>query len=219
MANVNKPVGLTPVSYLNGSDWDGRGNIYSILAADVNAFYVGDPVAPSASGGDARGIPAVTVGTPGTGPWMGVILAIGTSPGAVNTIMSGGGPYIDPNNLSSVFRSSGAKSVNYYALVADDPNIIYEAQEDSVGGAIAVGSIHNNINLIAAAPGTGVVVSAYQLDSSTAATTNTLDMRILRVRNRIDNAVGVNCKWEVMFNTHFHRVGTPTAIANVRQGV
>lgn len=217
MANVNKPMGLTPVSYLNGSDWDGRGNIYSILAADTNAFFVGDPVIPSSSGGDANGIPAVTIGTPGTGPWLGVILAIGTSPGT--TVLRGGGPYIDPNNLGNVNRSSGAKAVNFYALVSDDPDIIYEVQEDSVGGAIAVGSIHNNCNLIAGVPGTGVVVSGWMLDSSTAATTNTLDMRILRVVPRVDNAVGALAKWHVMFNTHFNRVGTPTAIANVRQGI
>lgn len=217
MANVNKPVGLTPVSYLNGSDWDGRGNIYSILAADTNAFYVGDPVIPSSSGGDANGIPACTIGIPGTGPWLGVVLAIGTAPGT--TILRGGGPYIDPNNLGSVFRSSGAKAVNYYALVADDPDIIYEVQENSSGGALAVGSIHNNINLVAAAPATGVVVSAYQIASNTVNTTNTLDMRILRLAPRADNAIGVNAKWYCMFNTHFNRVGRPTAIANVREGI
>lgn len=206
MANADKPTGLTPVSYLNGADWDGRGNIYSILAADTNAFYVGDPVIPSSSGGTTKGIPAVTIGTPGTGPWLGVILAIGTV-GA-----DGGGPYINPDDLTAVFRTSGAKSVDYFALVADDPNIIYEVQEDSVGGALAVGSIHNNINLIAAAPGTGVKVSAYELDSSTVNTTATLDMRLLRLPSRYDNAIGVNAKWYTIFNNHFFKSAGLTGI-------
>lgn len=210
MANLNKPTGLTPVSYLNGSDWDGRGNIYSILAADTNAIFVGDPVVPVAAGGDAGGIPAVSIGTPGTGPWLGVVLAIGTI-GA-----QGGGPYIDPNNLALVNRPTGAQAVNYYALVADDPHVIYEVQEN---GNMGVTAIHNNVNLVAAAPATGVKVSAYQISSASAATTNTLDMRVMRLVKRPDNAVGTNAKWHVMFNTHFYKVGTPTAIANVRQGV
>lgn len=220
MANINKPVGLTPVSYLNGSDWDGRGNIYSILAADTNAFFVGDPVVPAATGADANGIPAVTIPTlaaGGGGPFMGVVLAIGTAPG--NTVIRGGGPYIDPNNLALVNRTSGAKAVNYYALVADAPDIIYEAQEDSIGGFIPAADVHMNVNLIAGVPGTGQNVSAYQLDSSVRGALQTLDMRLLRLAPRVDNAIGALAKWYVVFNTHFHKVGIPTAIANVRAGI
>lgn len=202
MANADKPTGLTPVSYLNGADWDGRGNIYSILAADTNAFFVGDPVGPATGGATTNGIPAVTIMTPGTGPWLGVILAIGTV-GA-----GGGGPYINPSDLSLISRSSGAKSVDYFALVSDDPNIIYEVQEDSVGGAIAVTSVWRNFNLIAAAPATGVVVSGYELDSSAVGDETTRDVKLLRLPQRYDNAVGVNAKWHVMFNNHVFRAGT-----------
>lgn len=209
MANSDKPSGLTPVRYLNGSDWDGRGNIYCILAADTNAYHVGQPVIPSSSGGSSSGIPAVATGTPGTGPWLGVILAVGSM---LTSGAQGGGPYISQNDLTVTSRPAAAQSTDWFCLVADDPNIIFEAQEDSVGGALAVTNIHNNINLIAAAPATGVVVSGYELDSSTVNTTATLDMRIKGLVKRADNAVGVNAKWEVLFNNHFFKSAGLTGI-------
>ena len=44
MANANKPFGLKPVSYLNGSPYNGQARLYSVASGNATALYVGDPV-------------------------------------------------------------------------------------------------------------------------------------------------------------------------------
>lgn len=201
MANVNKPMGLTPVKYLNGADWDGRGSVYSVATALAEVLSPGDPVMLSGTAdatGCFPGIVRATAGAGATTPAVGVLLAIGTVPN---------GPFVNPNNLTTVQKASAAAGV-YYALVADDPNIIYEIQEDSVGGSIGIASVGLNANFIYANPATGVVVSAAMLDSNTVgASATALDLKILRLAPVVGNALGTYAKWWVMFNTHAFRPG------------
>lgn len=192
MPNVNKPSGLSPVKYLGGADWDGKVNIYAIAAANTNAFVPGDPVVPD-GGADAYGIPTVTLATVGANPVIGSVVNIGTN--------AKGGPYIDPNNLSLTSRPSGAQSVVYYVAVADDPFIIYEAQEDSVGGALTAADAFRNIALVAGSPATGVKVSGWMIDSSDAGAT-TSNVKLLGLVQRLDNAFGNFAKWLVLINNH-----------------
>lgn len=58
------------------------------------------------------------------------------------------------------------------------PGSLYEVQEDAVGGAVATTSIGNNATMIVANANTTTGMSGTMLDSSTAATTNTLDLCI-----------------------------------------
>lgn len=195
MANVNKPSGLSPVKYLGGADWDGKVNIYSIAAADTNAYFPGDPVILSGSG-DGFGIPGVTLATVGANPVIGVIVAVGTN--------AKGGPYVNPNDLTATSRPSGAQTPIYYAAVADDPFILFEAQEDSLplpNGALAAGDIGRNIALIAGTPASGVKVSAWQVDSSDAGATGS-NVKLYGLVQRIDNAFGNFAKWLVLINNH-----------------
>ena len=80
MANTNKPMGLSPVQYLNGSPWNGQARQYYIPSANTSAFAIGDPVASSASA-DANGVPAfqlrpeIVLDVPVTSPWR---LGVGT---------------------------------------------------------------------------------------------------------------------------------------------
>lgn len=191
MANVNKPSGLTPVKYLNGSDWDGRGNVYSVAASNGTILSPGDPVALTGTADATGKYPQIARATPGSG-LVGVLIAIGLNPN---------GPFVNPNDLTVMQKPAGVAPV-YYALVVDDPAVIFEAQEDSDGGALAITAVGQNINVIFANPATGVVVSAVQLDSSSAAAGATLDCKLLRLVNRVDNELGVHAKWWVTINNH-----------------
>lgn len=198
MANVSKPSGLSPVKYQSGADWDGKGNIYFIGSAEGNALFVGDPVKLSGDGDTTRGIPGVVLGTAGATA-VGVILAIGTNPD--------GGPYIDPNNLTLV-SAPATKTQNYYALVADDPSIIFEAQETASGGtALTSAAIGENIDFAAASPATGVRVSAFTLNNAAHDTTSTRNCKLLGLVRRADNAFGFAAKWLVLLNNHSFRTG------------
>jgi hypothetical protein len=208
--NPNRPAGLSPTRYLNGAKYDGKGQMYCVLAADTNAYYVGDIVVQAAGGGDANGVPAVTLATAGAVA-LGVIVSIGTLQGT--GYLAPGGPYINAANLNLVNRPSGAQTSNYYALVSDDPNIIYEIQEGGSGTNLTTAAIGNNANFLYAAPATGVAVSGTVLNNATVATTSTLNLKILRLAQRVDNHFvtgtgGGYQKWEVVINSHIFRAGT-----------
>lgn len=201
--NPNKPAGLNPIRYLNGAKYDGKVQTYVVLAADTNPYYIGDLVTPSANG-DAAGIPAVTLATAGNVA-VGVVVAIGLFPF---------GPYIDPNNLQRVWRPSGAQTPNYYAAISDDPNIIYEIQEGGANTNLTQTSCNRNANIVYAAPATGVNVSGTMINNASVNTTSTLNLKLLRLTQRIDNHFVTNPatgggfqKWEAIINNHYFRTG------------
>jgi len=190
MANTNQLSGLSPVKYMNGAPWNGGGNVYSIDSGYATALYIGDPVASSGTS-DTLGIQGVVLASAGAA-CRGVIVGIGT---VVN------GPYVNPNNLSLIYAPA-TKTVNYYALVVDDPNVIFEIQE--VGTALAAADCGLNANF---SFGTASTVSGVGILNSSKAVTATLNMRILGLAQRADNVFGTYAKWNVLINNHEFRTG------------
>lgn len=219
MAFPNKPAGLSPVEFLSGATWNGQGHLYAIPEADTAGYWVGDVVMPGTSaggtfgaGGDSQGIQYVTKYTEASAdPVLGVIVAIGTDPT--------GSQYIQPNNLALNYRPAAAQSQVFYALVVDDPNVIYEVQEGGTGTNLTSAVIGYYCDLLVAAPATvGVVaVSGTQLDNtSTSDSTTTLPVKLLGLVQRSDNGFttspstgGGGQKWRVILNNHFYRSATP----------
>lgn len=198
MANTNKPQGLQPVGYLNGAPWTGGGHVYCIPDTDdTNAFAVGDPVM-LAGGADSAGIPTITLATAGTGNL--VLGAIVSMAGA----QVYGADYGVPQDTPVVIPAT--KTRNYYVLVADDPNTVFELQEDSVGGAIAATNIALNHNLVSGT--NNGYISGWMLDSSGAATTATLQMKIVQAAPRQGNTPFADyAKWWCIINNHAYRIG------------
>lgn len=203
MANANQPSGLAPVRYLNGNPWSGAVNLYCILAADTNAYYVGDIVTTIGNANaDGNGIPAVTLCAAGTAA-RGVIVSLGT--------LGPGGPYANPNNLGSVSRPAGAASQNYYVAVCDDPDVIFEVQEGGVGAVLTATSVNRNVNWNTGGAGrvAGLALSPGFLDNNTVNTTSTLNLKILQAVQRVDNTpFAANQKWQVKLNNHEFSGGT-----------
>lgn len=196
MPNANRPTGLSPVKYLNGSDWDGRGNLYYLDSTSANALYPGDPV-KLVAGLDAKGgLQSIDLATAGA-TMVGVAVAIGTSRF---------GPYVDPTDLTKQ-SAPAAKTKGYYVLVVDDPNVIFEIQENSTPGALDKTAASKNANFIYAAPAAGAAYSGVQLDSSTVAVTSTLNLKLMGLSQRPDNALGAQAKWLCLINNHSYRVG------------
>jgi hypothetical protein len=196
MANANKPRGLQPVKYLGGADWDGRGNVYYIPTSDTTySYHVGDPVTHLGSA-DANGIPGIVKATAGSG-LLGSILAIGTNPN---------GPWVNPNDLSKVYVGK-TRTVAYYALVADDPNIIFEVQEVSGGTQLTAAEVGLNANLDITTEQTTGFVSDTEVGNSAEAGTSTLDVKLLGLVQRTGNAFGAYAKWLVLINNHVYRAG------------
>lgn len=187
MANVSGPRGLVPKRYRNGAPFVGPLRKYYVPAGDSTALFIGDPVIIAGTG-DAKGVPAVTRATAGSaGRITGVVCGIANDESlpASNDMMEQG------------YRPASTAG---YVLVCDDPNVLYEIEEDSVGGALAVTSIGLNADLVAGAGSTDTRNSGFMLDSSTAATTATLQLRIIQLEQRPDVEVGASAKWLVAIN-------------------
>lgn len=179
MANVDIPNGLRPVKHLDGSPYNGAANRYFIPATDTTTVFVGDAV-KSAGSADADGVPTVAQAIAGD-TLRGVV--VGVEPETAD---------------STIYR---AASTGRYVYVADAPDLVFEVQEDSVGGALSAASVGLNADLIVGAGSTAAGRSAMELDSSTAAAT-TAQLRILGFVQRPDNEIGANAKVLVMINEH-----------------
>lgn len=194
MANSNRPSGLAPVQLLNGSPWHGGGRVYSVDSGDTNALAIGDPVKSSGTS-DTAGVAGVTLGTAGTA-MRGVIVGMGGT--------KFGAGYYDPTNLNTIVIPA-TKTRNYYVLVVDDPNVIFEVQEIGTGTALTAAEVGLNANLIAGT--NNGFLSGWLLDNSTEAATSTLNVKLLGLAPRVDNAFGAFAKWWVVFNAHELKAG------------
>ncbi|WP_299477008.1 hypothetical protein [uncultured Paracoccus sp.] len=182
MANADTPFGLRPVRHRNGAPYNGAATRYYVPASDSTALFIGDPVIFAGSA-DANGVASVTRASAAGGAYMlGPVVAV------------------EPVTADSLpYR---AASTERYVWVADDPDLVFEIQEDSVGGALAAADIGLNADIVIAAGSTATGRSGVELDTSTKATTNTLQLRILGLVQRPDNEVGANAKVLVTINLH-----------------
>lgn len=193
MANINAPFGLRPSKAFSGSEMNQGVTMYYIPSSDTNAYYIGDIVQAAAGGDTLTGASAVTLaGTRGSaftsGNVRGVIAGLGAQ------VVSSGGSQpgqFDPNNLNISFIPA-TKTQNYYVWVYNDfGNIVYEAQADS--GTIATSSFNKNFAFMPTASGSsltttgGVLLSNTVIQTSSAATTSTLPIRLIGGKFEPDN--------------------------------
>lgn len=199
MANVDHPNGLRPVATLGQPSYCGHVIKCVILGADTTDTFVGDRVKLAGSSDATGRYPAVVQGTAGA-TCCGVV--VGIEPQTFTNMSS------EDNRATYV---SGSVTTDQYVLVDIDPNTLYEVQEDSVGGALTAGSAGLNANIIVGVGDTVSGASAMEIDSSTAATTATLDAKLISIVPREDNALGTNARWIVKLNNHQFASGTGTA--------
>lgn len=197
MANADAAFGLRPVRYRSGKAYTGGGQ--EAYAFDTSAaLAIGDPVVMSGAGEAATGLPVFKLSA-AAGPIDGVI--VGMLSDAGSTVLTRDNARVIPASAST-----GA-----FVLVETDPDVIYEIQEDSGGGAIAADSVGLHANLAIAAPDAVNGLSKVELDSSTAAAdaTGGLALKIVSLQRAEDNALGANAIWEVVINkTAWRGAGT-----------
>lgn len=191
MANANIPRGLVPLAYSSGAPYSGGIQVYYVPPGSPNALFVGDPLVVLDGQADANGVPAVGIATAG---------ASGYITGSMQGVANNAGELVQTVLQNSpVYLPAGQAG---YVYVADDPNLVFLVQEDSVGGALAAGAASKNINLVAGAGSLVNGFSGWQAQSSSAGTAATGQMRLLRAYQSIDNAVGANAKWLARINLH-----------------
>jgi hypothetical protein len=202
MANANRPSGFIPVQYLNGTEWNGQARLYSIAAAYATALYIGDPVISSGTS-DANGVPGVVLGAV-TGALRGVIVGIGAYEGLI----------ANPSNLDITYRPAAAQSRDWYCMVVDDPQVLFEIQE--AAGTVQIAATEIGLNTAAVAAAGNGFTSGWMLQSVTGATpvvTATIQLRLMGLVRRHQNAFGAYAKHLVKINVH--ELGTGTGALGV----
>ena len=206
MANVNKPFGFTPIRYLSGAPYNAACTPYFKIVTLGEAMYVGDPVlvttgsnATQSAGGEAFPIGTlkqISLAGEGSEYTTGVIVGIGP----------------DRDNHTQQYSPTLTESIIW---VADDPDLIFVGQEDSAGSEnILPADVGLNCDLVLGTGSTITGRSGAMLDSTSANTTSSLQLRVLRLYDTPDNVIATSdtpaqySQFEFMINLHTLRYTT-----------
>lgn len=186
MANADTPFGLRPVGNLVGGYRTGGVKQFSTATGDSTAIYIGDPVILSGTSQDINGNTYADVDQAATGDVIvGVVVGV-----------------LPVTDESLRYRAASTQRI---LLVDTDPNTLFEIQEVSGGTALTTAAIGLNADFVVGSGNTITGLSGVELNNATEATTATLDLQIVGLVNRPDNAVGEHAKWLVRINRHQFR--------------
>lgn len=178
MPNVSRVRGFRAVGTLSGSPVSGATMKYAVAVGNATAIFPGDGVALN----DDGTVSPVAAG----GLMLGVCASVVVDRKIAATEHPG---YLPASTAGDI-------------LVFVGQDIIYEIQEDSVGGALAATIVGSNVDMIAGAGSTTTGASGHQLDSSTNldAAPGTAQLRVLALDPRVDNEIGAQAKWHIRIN-------------------
>ena len=212
MANSLK--GFTPVRYLSGACWNGAATMYAVDSTDATAIGIGDLVNLDGSA-DPNGIRQVTQAD-ASEALVGVVVGVKVTPDGVGSgkfLGSGASP-----NLDVTVYVPATKTRDYYLMVVDDPNVLFECGEDADTAPLALADVGRNVNIIASAASATTGRSTMVIDSSTVDTTNTLPLALVEFVQKEDNPTSnvstaslgssLLCRWLVRINNHQNNSAT-----------
>ena len=170
MANVNAPFGFRP-TMRTVTGASGRLISAHKIAGYGTALFINDAVTHAAAG--TLNTPAIDAGiTPGTTPVLGVNLQYGAASTATNHTI--------------VLASAGA---------------VFQVQGDGTGATFLVAAaLSKNANIALTAGNATLKLSKHSLSETSLNTTNTLDLRVRKLFESPDNALGQYARVEVTFN-------------------
>lgn len=198
MANINGAFGLRPIAKMGQNANSTGATEYRIASSNTNAIYQGSPVIPLAAG---------------------VIDIVGAAAGGTVGLLGAfwGCEYVSSVTGEKVFSNywpgSGADS-NYpvKAFVYDDPAQLFVVSTSNVVAGFDTeaevrAAVFSNANFATATSGSTVSgISSATLDLNTIATTNTLNMRIMGIKDDPENAdfASAGIGIIVRLNNHFN---------------
>lgn len=185
MPNVTKINGFKPVKHITGAPYNGQANLYEVPAGEAVPVFVGDLVKLSDSAGTA-GVPAVEAVVAASsqitaGPILGAVVGVLNSKmDPLDGNMTAGSIALD----TPQYRPASTKQ---YVLVADAPDLIYEAEADA---AVAFASVGLNVGVGASAHTSSLVTGnspMYVYSTTAPDTTSTRPLQIVGLVKRADN--------------------------------
>lgn len=202
MASVSRINGLRPVKTGAGTPYVGQANMYFIPASNADVVMVGDVVKLAGDSRSPTGVATVARHAGGaTEAAVGVVVGI---------IFTGVGdaanvpPVTDIN--TPVYRRT---LTDRYVMVADDPDLVFEAQ--TMGATLAAADIGLNAEVDVTAGNTSSGASGMAVDLSTKSGAPGLPLKIVGFPYRPDNNIGdAFTNVYVKINNHQYKGGTGT---------
>ena len=180
MANTDAPFGFVPVKHLDGSEYNGQVNLYYIGTSEA-ALFKNDLVTLSGTA-NSDGIPGISR------------VAAGTGNPSVGSIVSFVADREDQGKTNQPANTEG------FALVADAPDVIFEAQATTV----AADDIGQNAPILATVGSTSTGNSAEEVNGAGYKGT-TDQVRVLRLKRIEENELGDFAVIEVFINEHVYK--------------
>lgn len=211
MANTSRVSGFKPVKHLSGAPYNGQCNIYEVPAGETIPVFVGDLVVLSGSAATSfyPAVEAPVAAAAVTGDYVGAVV------GVLNTKWDPVEGKMSTGTISLDTPQYRAASTKQFVLVADSPDLIFEAEADA---AVALASIGLNVGVVegdgsASLGSTTTGASGMQVDASSVAVTATLPLQIVGAPNRPDNEMNASYnKVLVRINTHAFAGNGQTAV-------
>lgn len=183
MANQDQPNGLKPIGTLSGADYHGKMRRVVFAVGDAVACFVGDLVKLTGTVDATGKIPVVAQSAAGDAS-IGVLVSLDFDANDESALMT-------PLTRATLTARTGQ------VLFGQD--VLYSIQEDSVGNDIEITEAGFNINVVVGT-GSDVTGSAMEIDSTSAANTSSLNMRLHHVHDTPGNSLGTNANWVVSIN-------------------
>lgn len=195
MANPDAAFGLKPIRHNSGAPYNGATRPYYVASTYAVNLFVGDPVVKVAGGSNAASVTVPGVGECPAGTLPDCQIGVASSPisGVIVSFAATDG---------ALDKQYGPASTERVAFVADDPDLIFAIQEDSVSTDLAAADVGLNATIVTGSGSTATGQSAWELDSSSAAASVGLDVIIMGLHNVTGNAIGTNAVWEVKIANH-----------------
>lgn len=203
MANVSRVNGFKPVKHFSGAPYNGQANIYEVSVSETVPIFVGDLVVRStnASTSGLVTVKSLSASTSANDVTSGVIL--GSVVGIVN-------PKMDPLDGTMTSGSISLDTPQYapattksFVLVADSPDLIFEAQAT---GSFALADIGLNADVgVLAVAGNGAVTgnSGMYVNATAPTASATRPLHVVGYVKRPDNeAPAAYNKVLVQLTTH-----------------
>lgn len=187
MANTDIPMGLVPVSRLDGLPISSPIELF-VPSSNTTAIGVGDPV--------------VVLGTSNTSIVQGrlpgfmpsVVRSTAGSAGAVSYVVTA---VVLQNEASPMYLPANTQGI--LKAVPADGQTVFEVQSNGTAAAASVGS--NADFVFTSTPNTITGQSQCELNESSVNTGATLQLKILNFFPSVDNAPGADGKYQVLINT------------------
>lgn len=173
MSNTDRTNGFRPVKHMNGSPYNGQFNKY--YSPNDNLFMHDLVEAETTGVRSGDGIYSCVDRIDAAGDVI-VGVVVGWEP--------------DPTNLGRPYHLA---SSTYAVYIADARDLVMEAQSDDA--TMVLGDAGINISPTVTAGNTTTGASNMELDGDTAATTNTLTLRIIGAVDRPDNDATDSTSW------------------------